>query len=62
MCGIWYCNSKVKEYKLNITDKIAKLEIMIKKWKARNLTFEGKSLIINQQKKQKKLFKLITLL
>jgi hypothetical protein len=40
ICGFWYCKDTEKEYNLNITEKIDKL------WKPRNLTFEGKSLII----------------
>ena len=46
ICGIWYCNNKNEEYRLNITDKIAKMNCMLKKWRTRNLTYEGKSLII----------------
>ena len=26
ICGIWYCREKAREYKLNVTDKIVKLE------------------------------------
>ena len=46
ICGIWYCNDPERAYKLNITDKIVKLESNLKLWRSRNLTFEGKSLII----------------
>ena len=46
ICGIWFCNNLNREYHLNITEKISKLECKIKMWKSRNLTFEGKSLII----------------
>jgi hypothetical protein len=46
ICGIWYCNDQDRAYKLNVTDKIEKLDINLKRWKNRNLTFEGKSLII----------------
>ena len=46
ICGIWYCHDKERAYKLNVTDKIEKLESNLKRWKNRNLTFEGKSLII----------------
>ena len=46
ICGIWYCNDQDRAYKLNVTDKIMKLESNFKKWKARNLTFDGKSIII----------------
>ena len=45
ICGIWYCNDQNRAYKLNVTDKIEKLEINLKKWRSRNLTFDGKSLI-----------------
>ena len=41
ICGIWYCNTKEKEYKYNITYKIAKMESMLKLWRSRNLTFES---------------------
>ena len=46
ICGIWYCNNLEREYKLNIRDKIDKLKSKIRLWKSRNLTFEGRSLII----------------
>ena len=46
ICGLWFCNNKLEEYKLNISDKILKLESMLKSWRSRNLTYEGKSLII----------------
>ena len=46
ICGIWYCNNREIEYKLNIKDKITKMGSMIKSWRNRNLTPEGKSLII----------------
>ena len=46
ICGIWYCTDKEREYELNITEKIKKLEHKIKLWRSRNLTFEGKILII----------------
>ena len=46
ICGIWYCTSKEREYELNISEKIKKLEHKIKLWKPRNLTFEGKILIV----------------
>jgi len=46
ICGLWYCRDTDKEYNLNITEKIEKLSQKIKLWKPRNLTFEGKSLII----------------
>ena len=46
ICGIWYCNNIIKEYNRNITEKIEKLENKIRMWNARNLTFEGKILIV----------------
>jgi hypothetical protein len=46
ICGLWYCNDSSEEYKLNVSEKIIKMECMLKKWRSRNLTFEGKSLII----------------
>ena len=46
ICEIWYCHDQVRAYKLNVTDKIEKLDSNLKRWKNRNLTFEGKSLII----------------
>ena len=46
ICGMWYCNDGEREYELNIMEKIEKLTNKIKLWKSRNLTFEGKSLII----------------
>ena len=46
ICGIWFCNEKEEEYNRNIKEKIDKLEHKIKLWNSRNLTFEGKILII----------------
>ena len=46
ICGIWYCNETEEDYNQNIKDKINKLEHKIKLWNSRNLTFEGKILII----------------
>ena len=46
ICGLWYCKDNEREYNLNITEKIEKLSQKIKSWKPRNLTFEGKWLII----------------
>ena len=45
ICGIWFCNNKDNEYKLNITDKFEKMESKIRLWESRNLKMEGKSLI-----------------
>ena len=46
ICGIWFCNEEEEEYNRNIEDKMDKLEHKIKLWNSRNLTFEGKILII----------------
>ena len=46
ICGIYFCNDKAIEYDHNILSKIEKLEMQLKKWKCRNLTMEGKILII----------------
>ena len=46
ICGIWYCYDQERSYKLNVIDKMEKLASNLKRWKNRNLTFEGKSLII----------------
>jgi exonuclease III len=46
ICGIWFCNNLDKEYHLNINEKILKMGSILKSWKNRNLTYEGKSLII----------------
>ena len=46
ICGNWYCNDAARAYKLNIADKILKMESNLKAWTSRNLTYEGKSLII----------------
>ena len=45
ICGIWYCRDQERSYKLNVIDKIVKLESNLRMWKNRYLTFEGKSLI-----------------
>ena len=46
ICGIWYCSEQERGDKLNITDKIAKLENNLRLWRSKNVTFEGKSLIL----------------
>ena len=33
VCGIWYCNDRAREYKLNILEKINKMESNLKLWK-----------------------------
>jgi exonuclease III len=46
ICGIYFSNDKSDEYDHNILSKIEKLEMQLKKWKCRNLTMEGKILIV----------------
>jgi hypothetical protein len=46
ICGIYYSSNEETEYNLNVLDKIDKFKVNIKKWEARNLTLEGKSLIL----------------
>jgi hypothetical protein len=46
ICGITYSNNKQIAYQNNIIDKIAKLEKHLNIWKMRNLTLEGKILIV----------------
>ena len=46
ICGIFYCNNKEEENQHNITDKIDKLKLNLKKWNSRNLTMEGRSLLV----------------
>ena len=46
ICGLHFCNSRDKEYELNVLDKIKKLNYKIKQWTPRHLTIEGKILII----------------
>jgi len=46
ICGIFICNDKSKEYEHNILSKIVKLEGQLKAWMCRNLTLEGKILIV----------------
>ena len=46
ICGMYYCNDPIVEYEQNILAKIEKLEIQLKRWMSRNLTTEGKILII----------------
>jgi hypothetical protein len=46
ICGIHYCNNDEEEYKLNVLSKIDKFKLNIKKWEMRNLTLEGRSLIM----------------
>ena len=46
ICGIWFCNDRARAYQLNIQDKILKMESNLRAGRNRNLTYEGKSLII----------------
>jgi exonuclease III len=46
ICGVYYANDLEEEYKLNVMDKIVKLKNQLKKWMVRNLTLEGKVLIV----------------
>jgi exonuclease III len=46
ICGLYYCNDTEEEYELNVKDKIRNLSYKIKKWIPRNLTIEGKILIV----------------
>jgi hypothetical protein len=46
ICGLYFCADNDEEYKLNVLEKINKLSYKIKLWTARNLTIEGKTLIV----------------
>jgi hypothetical protein len=46
ICGIYYCNNIDEEYTLNVLEKIDKLGLKIKQWVPRQLTIEGKVLIV----------------
>jgi hypothetical protein len=46
ICGITYSNDDNKSYNENITNKILKLERQLNIWRQRNLTLEGKILIV----------------
>ncbi len=46
ICGLVYSSCKNDEYLSNVQDKIDKLEGQLKKWMVRNLTLEGKILIV----------------
>ncbi len=46
ICGLFYCEDKEEEYKLNVLDKIDKMVSQIRKWSRNNLTMEGKNLIV----------------
>jgi len=46
ICGISFSNNNELSYKENITNKITKLERQLDIWRTRNLTLEGKILIV----------------
>jgi hypothetical protein len=46
ICGITYSNDKNEAYRENITNKITKLERQLNIWRQRNLSLEGKILIV----------------
>ena len=46
ICGLYFCSDCGEEYVLNVHEKIKKLSYKIKMWSARNLTTEGKVLIV----------------
>ena len=46
ICGLYFCSNAEDEYKLNVTDKIEKLNNQIIRWSHYHLTLEGKNLIV----------------
>ena len=46
ICGLIYAEDSVTEKKMNISDKIDKLEGQLKRWMIRNITLEGKIFIV----------------
>jgi hypothetical protein len=46
ICVLYFCNDPVVEYDHNILSKIERFELQLKKWMCRNLTLEGKILIL----------------
>ena len=46
ICGIYYCSDLNEEHHLNVSMKIDKLSEKLKRWSSRNLTMEGKVLIV----------------
>ena len=46
ICGLFFSSDTDEEYDLNVIEKIKKLGYKIKLWTARNLTIEGKILIV----------------
>jgi hypothetical protein len=46
ICGLIYASDLNEEYNFNVNEKITNLTTKIRKWTGRNLTMEGKSLIV----------------
>jgi len=46
ICGLYFCTDKNEEYEENIMEKVERLESQLKRWMCRNLTLEGKILIV----------------
>jgi hypothetical protein len=46
ICGLVYAGCSNDEYRKNVTEKINKLEMQLKKWMVRHLSLEGKILIV----------------
>jgi hypothetical protein len=46
ICGLVYAGCSNDEYRKNVTEKINKLEMQLRKWMVRHLTLEGKILIV----------------
>jgi hypothetical protein len=46
ICGLYYCLNMEEENKLNVKEKISKLDKKMKEWSHRHLTMEGKTLIV----------------
>jgi hypothetical protein len=46
ICGLFYCSAEDDEHKLNVDEKIVKLQNKMKLWTHRHLSMEGKTLIV----------------
>jgi hypothetical protein len=46
ICFLFFCSDQVEEHQLNVTKKISKIREKMKLWTSRNLTLEGKVLIV----------------
>jgi len=46
ICGLFYCTEEKEEYEKNVVEKHEKLRVKIRVWSHRNLTLEGKILIV----------------